>query len=114
MELLAAYAQSRAWVNGSGLADETRTGRQVLKDYTSGRLVYCEWPPGTSRPCPYDDGLQTFTGDPELLKYGVLHSRVNCSESLVHVLRQSAYLFSRTQQCVNTLESVPPIALDVD
>lgn len=70
VELLAAYAGTRAWVNGSGLPDETRTGRQLLKDYTSGKLVYCEWPPGVERACPYDDGLQTFTGDPTLLRFG--------------------------------------------
>lgn len=68
-EVLSAYALSRGWVNGSGLPDETRTGRQVLKDYTSGRLAYCEWPPGVDRPCPYDDGLGTYTHNQELCTY---------------------------------------------
>jgi large subunit GTPase 1 len=66
-ELLRAYAVNRGWLNGSGLPDETRTGRQLLKDYTSGKLVYCEWPPAQSRLCLYDDGLGTFTSHPELL-----------------------------------------------
>jgi large subunit GTPase 1 len=68
-ELLRAYAVNRGWLNGSGLPDETRTGRQLLKDYTSGKLAYCEWPPGQSRVCPYDDGLGTFTSRPELLQF---------------------------------------------
>jgi large subunit GTPase 1 len=66
-ELLRALALSRGWLNGSGLPDETRAGRQILKEYTSGRLVFCEWPPGTQRRCPYDDGLRSFTARPELL-----------------------------------------------
>ena len=68
-ELLRAYAVARGWLNGSGLPDETRTGRQLLKDYTAGRLAYCEWPPGARRRCPYDDGLGTFTSRPELLHF---------------------------------------------
>lgn len=36
----------RGWTAGSGLPDETRAGRQILRDYTNGKLVYCLLPPG--------------------------------------------------------------------
>jgi large subunit GTPase 1 len=68
-ELVRAFAVARGWLNGSGAPDETRAGRALLKDYTAGKVVYCVWPPGHARRCPYDDGLGTFTGHPELLRF---------------------------------------------
>eukprot|EP00897_Mesotaenium_endlicherianum_P010478 jgi/Mesen1/9459/ME000627S08849 len=44
-ELLRAYARSRGYVAGSGLPDETRASRQILKDYLNGRLLYFHLPP---------------------------------------------------------------------
>lgn len=45
-DLLRGVAQARGWVVGLGLPDEARAGRLLLKDYTSGKLTYCERPPG--------------------------------------------------------------------
>lgn len=47
-ELLRSYALSRGWVAASGLPDETRSGRQVLKDFVNGKLLHCERPPACS------------------------------------------------------------------
>ncbi len=47
-ELLQCLAWSRGWVVGNGLPDEARSGRLLLKDYTAGKLAYCEWPPSPS------------------------------------------------------------------
>ena len=44
-ELLRAYAQSRGQVASSGLPDETRASRTILKDYLSGKLLFCYVPP---------------------------------------------------------------------
>eukprot|EP00884_Botryococcus_braunii_P020481 jgi/Botrbrau1/7116/Bobra.0165s0133.1 len=49
-ELLRAVAASRGWSVGGGLPDEARAGRLLLKDYTSGRLLHLEWPPGYRPP----------------------------------------------------------------
>lgn len=68
-EILSAYATNRGWLNGSGLPDRTRSARALLKDYTAGRLVYCEWPPGKQARCRYDDGLGSYTSRQELLQY---------------------------------------------
>jgi large subunit GTPase 1 len=46
-ELVNALALTRGWIAGSGLPDETRAGRQLLKDYVDGKMIYLEWPPGT-------------------------------------------------------------------
>jgi large subunit GTPase 1 len=46
VRVLAALAVTRGWVSGSGLPDEARAGRQILKDYTSGKLLFCQLPPG--------------------------------------------------------------------
>ena len=48
MEVLRALALSRGWVVGSGLPDETRAGRRILKDYVDGKLLACRAPPGAS------------------------------------------------------------------
>ncbi|CAI7887248.1 unnamed protein product [Closterium sp. NIES-53] len=49
-EILKAYARSRGHVVSSGLPDETRAARIILKDYLSGKLPHFELPPG----CPED------------------------------------------------------------
>ncbi|CAI5938968.1 unnamed protein product [Closterium sp. NIES-64] len=48
VEILKAYARSRGHVVSSGLPDETRAARIILKDYLSGKLPHFELPPG----CP--------------------------------------------------------------
>ncbi|XP_019199238.1 PREDICTED: GTPase LSG1-2 [Ipomoea nil] len=45
-ELLRAYCASRGYVAASGLPDETRAARQILKDYVDGKLPHFEMPPG--------------------------------------------------------------------
>ncbi|CAJ1979089.1 unnamed protein product [Sphenostylis stenocarpa] len=47
-ELLRTYCASRGYVASSGLPDETRATRQILKDYIDGKLPHYEMPPGTS------------------------------------------------------------------
>lgn len=47
-QVLRAYATLRGWTAGSGLPDETRAGRQLLRDYTTGKLLYCQLPPGAA------------------------------------------------------------------
>lgn len=47
-ELLRAYCSSRGHVSSSGLPDETRAARQILKDYIDGKLPHFEMPPGTT------------------------------------------------------------------
>ncbi|XP_039014253.1 GTPase LSG1-2-like [Hibiscus syriacus] len=47
-EFLRAYCASRGYVASSGLPDETRTARQILKDYIDGKLPHYETPPDMS------------------------------------------------------------------
>lgn len=47
-ELLRALGISRGWVAASGLPDETRCGRRILKDYVDGRILACKPPPGAT------------------------------------------------------------------
>ncbi|KAI9196425.1 hypothetical protein LWI28_023824 [Acer negundo] len=39
-ELLMAYCASRGYVASSGLPDETRAARQILKDYLDGKVIF--------------------------------------------------------------------------
>ena len=49
-ELLEAYAALHGYMTGaSGIPDTGRAVRYVLKDYTSGALLYCEPPPGLAK-----------------------------------------------------------------
>lgn len=48
-EFLRAYCASRGYVASSGLPDETRAARIVLKDYIDGKLPHFELPPGLSK-----------------------------------------------------------------
>uniref|UniRef100_UPI00200D8C8E hypothetical protein n=1 Tax=Escherichia coli TaxID=562 RepID=UPI00200D8C8E len=45
-ELLRAYCSSRGYVASSGLPDETKAARLILKDYLDGKLPHFEFPPG--------------------------------------------------------------------
>ncbi|KAM7259903.1 hypothetical protein ACFE04_015644 [Oxalis oulophora] len=56
-ELMRSYCASRNYVSSSGLPDETRAARLILKDYIDGKLPHFVLPPGTS------DGLQEFEID---------------------------------------------------
>ncbi|KAE8727192.1 GTPase LSG1-2 [Hibiscus syriacus] len=47
-EFLRAYCASRGYVASSGLPDETRAARQILKDYIDGKLPHYETPPDMS------------------------------------------------------------------
>ncbi|XP_073054834.1 GTPase LSG1-2-like [Primulina eburnea] len=47
-EFLRSYCASRGYVASSGLPDETRAARLILKDYINGKLPHFEKPPGTS------------------------------------------------------------------
>ncbi|CAH9072623.1 unnamed protein product [Cuscuta europaea] len=44
-ELLSVYCASRSYVSASGLPDETKAARQILKDYVNGKLPHFEIPP---------------------------------------------------------------------
>ncbi|KAK1287020.1 hypothetical protein QJS10_CPB19g01316 [Acorus calamus] len=46
VELLRTYCASRGYVGSSGLPDETKAARQILKDYIEGKLPHFEMPPG--------------------------------------------------------------------
>lgn len=56
-ELLRALGISRGWVASSGLPDETKCGRRILKDYVDGKILACKPPPGAS-----DEILQLVEG----------------------------------------------------
>ncbi|XP_041989890.1 GTPase LSG1-1-like [Salvia splendens] len=47
-ELLRSYCASRGYVASSGLPDETKATRQILKDYIDGKLPHYEMPPDFS------------------------------------------------------------------
>lgn len=47
-ELLRTYCASRGYVASSGLPDETRAARQILKDFLHGKLPHYQMPPGMS------------------------------------------------------------------
>ncbi|KAG4129729.1 hypothetical protein ERO13_D09G099733v2 [Gossypium hirsutum] len=60
-EFLRAYCASRGYVASSGLPDETRAARQILKDFIDGKLPHYEMPPGMSA----EDGVED-DGNPSL------------------------------------------------
>ncbi len=61
-ELLRAVAAARGWVVGAGLPDEARAGRLLLRDYTAGKLLHCEWPPPPFGPAPSSQAAGASAG----------------------------------------------------
>uniref|UniRef100_UPI00398F7076 large subunit GTPase 1 homolog n=1 Tax=Pristiophorus japonicus TaxID=55135 RepID=UPI00398F7076 len=45
-ELLTAYGYMRGFMTAHGQPDQPRTARYILKDYVTGKLLYCHPPPG--------------------------------------------------------------------
>lgn len=45
-ELLTAYGHMRGFMTAHGQPDQPRSARYILKDYVSGKLLYCHPPPG--------------------------------------------------------------------
>lgn len=57
-ELLSAYAKARGFTRtGQGQPDESRAARYVLKDYVSGKLLFCMPPPGDIDPFEFNAEL---------------------------------------------------------
>ncbi|KAJ1858592.1 hypothetical protein GGF49_000662 [Coemansia sp. RSA 1853] len=55
-ELLVAYAAARGlFKSGEGNPDEARAARVLLKDYVSGKLVFCHPPPTCADPAAFND-----------------------------------------------------------
>jgi len=48
-ELLNSYGYARGFMTARGLPNQPRTARLVLKDFVSGRLLYCVAPPGVDQ-----------------------------------------------------------------
>lgn len=47
--LLQLVAGSHGWLNGAGVPNEAVAARSILKDYTNGKLLYCQVRPDYDR-----------------------------------------------------------------
>ncbi|CAA6671228.1 unnamed protein product [Spirodela intermedia] len=74
-ELLRAYCSSRGYVISSGLPDETRAARQILKDYVDGKLPHFKLPPGMT------DGDEEHFSDVLSCSRFFVASESNCGSS---------------------------------
>uniref|UniRef100_A0A8C8S0W3 Large subunit GTPase 1 homolog n=1 Tax=Pelusios castaneus TaxID=367368 RepID=A0A8C8S0W3_9SAUR len=59
-ELLTAYGYMRGFMTAHGQPDQPRSARYVLKDYVSGKLLYCHPPPGID-PKDFQDQHKRYT-----------------------------------------------------
>lgn len=73
-EFLRAYCASRGYVASSGLPDETRAARQILKDYIDGKLPHFEIPPGVT------EDVSGFE-DPAEPSFSETHDQSDASDS---------------------------------
>lgn len=65
-EILRAYARHRGFMTqGLGQPDQSRAARYVLKDYVSGKLLYCNPPPGTVEGKEFNRELYDLSHLPE-------------------------------------------------
>ena len=63
-ELLTAYAIARGFAKtGQGQPDESRAARHVLKDYVSGKLLFCQPPPADPPIDPYEFNRNLYDFD---------------------------------------------------
>uniref|UniRef100_A0A7S0N025 CP-type G domain-containing protein n=1 Tax=Pyramimonas obovata TaxID=1411642 RepID=A0A7S0N025_9CHLO len=77
-ELLRAFALSRHYVAGSGLPDETRAGRTLLRDYRDGKILVCRLPPTDE----HDDHFGAAFWSPRLVpKHSKQQERLDSSRA---------------------------------
>lgn len=76
-EFLRAYCASRGYVAASGLPDETRAARQILKDYIDGKLPHFELPPRA-----FDKEADVEGGDDETYLSDINESEESDGENL--------------------------------
>lgn len=63
-EILVAYAAARGFATtGQGQPDESRAARYILKDYVSGKLLFCHPPPSEPRIDPRDFNRELYDMD---------------------------------------------------
>lgn len=60
-EVLWAFCAARGITRNGGLPDETRAGRLILKDFVSGRLLYCFEPPAEGAASERESGFGRAT-----------------------------------------------------
>ena len=82
-EILVAYAVARGFTKtGQGQPDESRAARHILKDYVSGKLLFCHPPPNDSRIDPREYNRELY--DTEHLpqkRQAVLAAQAKASET---------------------------------
>ena len=105
-ELLRAVALARGWVVGNGLPDEARAGRLLLKDYTFGKLIYCEQPPNTQEDVEAEDSHieDEHHGGSQGTSYdsseGRASSQLKLSAAGSHLCQSGMYRFPRDVQLI--------------
>ncbi|NXK60053.1 LSG1 GTPase, partial [Sylvietta virens] len=75
-ELLTAYGYMRGFMTAHGQPDQPRSARYVLKDYVSGKLLYCHPPPGID-PNDFQHQHQRCPGSTTLLSTGQVKPEKN-------------------------------------
>ncbi|KAB5575449.1 hypothetical protein GE09DRAFT_953830 [Coniochaeta sp. 2T2.1] len=74
-ELLSAYARHRGFMTtGQGQPDQSRAARYILKDYVSGKLLYCEPPPGGEDATEFNRELYNIAHLPEKRRQALLEA----------------------------------------
>ncbi|GAV57876.1 MMR_HSR1 domain-containing protein [Cephalotus follicularis] len=97
-ELLRAYCASRGFVASSGLPDETRAARLILKDYIDGKLPHYAMPPGISE----EEGLVEDATRPNLSESH--ESDSSDTESLPKVEDESATVLENVLDDLNSFD----------
>ena len=82
-ELLVAYAKARGFTRtGQGQPDESRAARYILKDYVSGKLLYCQPPPTDIDPIEFNKDLYDVEHLPEKRRLALTASDASMDDSL--------------------------------
>ncbi|OBT67328.1 hypothetical protein VE03_02700 [Pseudogymnoascus sp. 23342-1-I1] len=88
-EMLMAYAKARGFTRtGQGQPDESRAARYVLKDYVSGKILFCMPPPGDIDPHDFNRELYDEGSLPEKRR-NALHSMTSDDQDDMQSLADS-------------------------
>ncbi|KAK5710210.1 hypothetical protein LTS12_028011, partial [Elasticomyces elasticus] len=87
-EVLRAYARARGFsTSGQGQPDESRAARYVLKDYVSGKLLFCHPPPSPTGSADDENAIDPYEFNKEL--YDMAHLPARRQAALAKAAQQN-------------------------
>ena len=107
-ELLNAYGYNRGFMTQNGLPDNPRSSRYILKDFVSGKLLYCHAPPDFEQKLyqTYPDAKKIRNMDNANTRYARVVNGANGSKSTTETIDRHFFKKNNSQVHVKGIQKI--------